>query len=77
MLYKTDYKMSFSFEFLVFSLVSLVRNLGDNDFKHLIQEFNSDVLDLVKQKGFYSYEHMCDFEKFNETLTSKKQKQVL
>ena len=71
--------MSFSCEFLIFSLVSLVRNLGDNDFKHLIQEFNSDVLDLVKQKGFYSYEHMCDFfnEKFNETLTSKKQKQVL
>ena len=77
MLYKTDYKMSFSFEFLIFSLVSLVKNLGDHDFKHLIQEFNSDVLDLVKQKGFYSHEHMYDFEKFNETLTSKKQKQVL
>ena len=53
--------MSFSFEFLIFSLVSLVKNLGDHDFKHLIQEFNSDVLDLVKQKGFYSHEHMYDF----------------
>ena len=35
------------------------------------QEFGSEVLDLVKQKGFYHYEHMCDFKKFNETLPSK------
>ena len=35
------------------------------------QEFESEVLNLVKQKVFYSQEHMCDFEKFNETLPSK------
>ena len=35
------------------------------------QEFGNEVLDLVKQKGFYHYEHMCDFKKFNETLPSK------
>ena len=29
------------------------------------------MLDLVKQKRFYPYEHTCNFEKFNETLPSK------
>ena len=47
---------------------SLVKNLGENDFKHLIQEFDSEVLDCVKQKGSYPYKYMFDFEKFNETL---------
>ena len=37
----------------------------------MIQDFDSKVLDLVKQKGFYLYEYMCDSEKFNETLPSK------
>ena len=27
---------------------------------------NNNVLDLVKQKGFYPYEHMRDFEKIKE-----------
>ena len=35
------------------------------------QEFGSNVLDLVKQKGFYPYEHMRDFEKFKGELRSK------
>ena len=35
------------------------------------QEFDSEVLDLIKQKGFYPIEYMCDFEKFNEALPSK------
>ena len=35
------------------------------------QEFDSDVLNLVMQKGFYPYEYMNDFEKFKETLPSK------
>ena len=30
------------------------------------QEFDSDELDLVKQKEFYPYEYMSDFEKFKE-----------
>ena len=45
-------------------LDSLVKNSGKHDFKYLSQEFNSKVLDLVKRKGFYSYEYMSDFEKF-------------
>ena len=35
------------------------------------QKFDKKVLDLVKRKGFYSYEYMIDFEKFKEQLPSK------
>ena len=55
-----------SFQFLSSSLDSLVINLGKDDFKNLSQEFDNNVLDLVKQKGFYPYEYMSDFEKFKE-----------
>ena len=34
------------------------------DFQYLSQEFISDILDLVKQKGFDPYEYMSDFKKF-------------
>ena len=46
-------------------------NISKNDFTHLIQEFNRKVLDFVRQKGFDRYEHMTDFEKFNEELLNK------
>ena len=49
----------------------MVKNLSQNDFKYLSQEFDNNVLDLVKQKGFYSYEYMSNFEKFKEKLSSK------
>ena len=42
-------------QFLCFSLDSLVKNLAKDDFKHLSQEFDNNVLDLVKQRGFYPY----------------------
>ena len=59
-----------SFKFLSFSLDSLVKNLGKNDFEYFLsQEFDSKVLDLVKRKGFYHYEYMS--EKFKEQLLSK------
>ena len=35
------------------------------------QEFDNNVLDLVKQKGFYPYEFMNNFGKFKEKLPSK------
>ena len=61
-------KLSFidSFQFLSTSLDSLVKNLRKDDFKYLSLEFDNDVLDLVKQKGFYSYEYMSDSERFRE-----------
>ena len=62
-------KLSFidNFQFLSSSLDSLVKNLIKDDFKYLTQEFA-----LVKQKGFYRYEYMSDFEEFKEDLHSKK-----
>ena len=66
-------KLSFidNFQFLSSLSNSLVKNLGKDDFRCLSQEFDNDLLDLVKQKGFYHYEYLSDFEKFKEKLTSK------
>ena len=49
----------------------VVLSLGENYFRHLSQEFDREILDSVKQKGFYSYEYICDFEKPKEALPSK------
>ena len=38
-------------QFINSSLDVLVKNLTYNDFKHLSQEFNDNLLKLVKQKG--------------------------
>ena len=66
-------KLSFidSFLFLRSSLDSLVENLVKDYFKYLSQEFDNNILDLVKQKGFYPNEYMIDFKKFKEHLPSK------
>ena len=66
-------KLSFidSFQFLSSSLDSLVKNSTHDDFKCLSQEFDNNVLDLFKQKIFYFYEYMSDFEKFEEEWPSK------
>ena len=47
-------KLSFidSFQFLSSSLESLVKNLTKDDFKYLSQEFDNNLLGLVKQKVF-------------------------
>ena len=50
-----------SFQFLRSSLDRLVKNLNKYDFKYLSQEFDNNVIDLVKQKGFYPYEYLTDF----------------
>ena len=57
--------------FLISLLDSLVKNFGKNDLKYLSQELDNNALHLVKQKGFYPYEYMRDFEKFEEQLPSK------
>ena len=41
-----------NFKFLSSSLDSLVKNLTEIDFGHLSQEFDNEVLDLVKRNGF-------------------------
>ena len=39
-----------SMQFMNSSLDSLVKNLSDNDFKYLSEEFSDEFLKLVKQK---------------------------
>ena len=55
-----------SMQFMNSSLDSLVKNLSDNDFKYLSEEFRGEFLRLVKQKGVYPYEYMNRFKKFYE-----------
>ena len=55
-----------SMQFMNFSLDKLVKNLSDQDFKYLVEEFGSENLELKKQKGAHPYEHMNSFERFNE-----------
>ena len=39
------------------SLEKLVKNLSDNDFKYLTEEFSSKNLELLKQKDAYPYDY--------------------
>ena len=55
-----------SMQFMNSSLDKLVKNLSDEDFKYLVEEFGSENLELLKQKGDYPYEYMNSFERFNE-----------
>ena len=53
-------------QFMNSSLKKVVKNLWDNDFKYLSQEFGSKNLELLKQKDAYSYEYMDSFKRFSE-----------
>ena len=55
-----------SMQFINSSLYKLVKNLSDEDFKYLLEEFGSQNLELLKQKGDYPDEYMNSFERFNE-----------
>ena len=44
----------------------MVKNLSDNDFKYLSEEFSDEFLKLVKQKGVCPYEYMDSVKKFFE-----------
>ena len=48
------------------SLNKLVKNLSDEDFEYLVGELGSENLELLKQKGAYTYEYINSFERFNE-----------
>ena len=54
-----------SLQFYKGSLNSLAGNLQDSDFKHLISEFPSDKLELLRKKDAYPYEWVESYEKFN------------
>ena len=55
-----------SMQFMNSRLDKLVKNLLDDDFKYLNEQFGSKNLKLLKQKDAYPYENMNSFERFNE-----------
>ena len=55
-----------SMQFMNSSLDKLVRNLTDDDFKYLTEEFGFKKLELLKQKDAYPYEYMDTFKRFGE-----------
>ena len=55
-----------SVQFMNSSLEKLVKNLSDDDFKYLNQEFGSKNLEPLKQKDVYPYEYIDSFNRFNE-----------
>ena len=60
-------------EFMNSSLDKLVKNLSDEDFNYLVEEFRSENLELLKQKDDYHYEYMNSFKRFNgEKLPARK-----
>ena len=60
-----------SMQFMNSCLEKLVKNLPDDDFKYLTQEFDSNHLKLLKQKDVYPYEYMVSFERFSEEKLPK------
>ena len=62
-----------SMQFMNSSLEKLVKNLSDNDFKYLAEEFGSKNLELLKQKDACPYEYIDSFKRFyQEKLPDKK-----
>ena len=61
-------------QFMNSSLDALIKNVSDNDFKYLSEEFSGDLLKLVKRKVsiVYPYEYMDRFEKFSEDKVPNK-----
>ena len=53
-------------QFMNSSLDKFVKNFSDEEFKYLVEEFSSEILQLLKQKGAYPYDYMNSFERFNE-----------
>ena len=49
-----------------YSLDKLVKSLWNNGFNYLTEEFGSEHLELLKQKGAYPYEYINSFKRFYE-----------
>ena len=50
MTFNINNELIFIDSFLSSSIARLVKNFSKDDFKYLSQEFNSKVIDLIKQK---------------------------
>ena len=53
-------------QFLNSALDELVKNSSDEDFKYLVEEFDSKHLKILKQKGAYPYQYMNSFKRLDE-----------
>ena len=53
-----------SMQFMSYSLKKLFKNLSDDDFKYLTEEFGSENLEVLKQNDAYPYEYMDSFKRF-------------
>ena len=53
-------------QFMSSTLDKLVKNLSDEDFMNLVEEFGFENLGLLKQKGACPNEQMNSFERFKE-----------
>ena len=49
-------------QFVNSTLYKLAKNLTDEDFKYSLEELGYKSLELLKQKGDYSYEYRNSFE---------------
>ena len=56
-------------QFINSSLDKMVKNLSDDDFIQLTQEFGPDNLNLLTQKDACRYEYVDSFERFSENKT--------
>ena len=76
MSFSIDNKLAFlsSFKSLSSLLDSLVKNLKKIDLIYFSQELDGDALDLVKQKLFYPYEYLSNFEKLKKELPNRGRK---
>ena len=55
-----------SMQFMNSNHDKLGKNLSENDFKYLTEEFGFENLEPLKQKGAYPYEYMNSFKRFSE-----------
>ena len=63
-----------SMQFMNCILDKLVKNLSDEDFKNLSEEFSDEQLKLVKENVIYPHEYMNSFKRFNEDELPDKSK---
>ena len=56
------------------SLKKLVKNLSDDNFKYLIEEFGSKNLELLKQKDANLYDYIDSFKQFAEEKLPDKER---
>ena len=61
-----------SLQFMNQSLANLVKNLPEDAYKYTNEVFKGEKLQLMKQKGVYPYDYICNFDKFNETQLPSK-----